>query len=236
MLESRVHVISCEADKDFIPIYFSQNLSLDRWGVFTSFNKWVPTMCIRINCSERDSVWRRDCGMGRWWKGVHDSDSPQRSHARPSHWSSPHRSGYLSVRTCIGGQRIQSLPWLFWDICKQLEGRKSAFCFCVSCMSTCWVTRGSFRRKYRHWFLVTSKILKGGSEFLGGYGVAFRRGGKGKLPDLKIALESKKEGRDRPHGALPPRESPSATFHSLFIWLHQVLVTACKLSVVAFGI
>ena len=42
---------------------------------------------------------------------------------------------------------------------------------------------------------MTSKILKGGSEFLGGYGVAFRRGGKGKLPDLKIALESKKEGR-----------------------------------------
>ena len=47
---------------------------------------------------------------------------------------------------------------------------------------------------------MTSKILKGGSEFLGGYGVAFRRGGKGKLPDLKIALESKKEGRDRRKG------------------------------------
>ena len=56
MWESRVHVISCEADKDFIPIYFSQNISLDRGGVFPSFNKQVPTMGIRINCSERDSV------------------------------------------------------------------------------------------------------------------------------------------------------------------------------------
>lgn len=84
--------------------------------------------------------------------------------------------------------------------------------------------------------MVTSKILKGGSDFLGGYGVAYRRGGKGKLPDLKIALEIKKEGRDRPHGALPLSESPSATFHSLFIRLRQVLVTACNLSVVAFGI
>ena len=129
--------------------------------VFPTFNKWVPTMCIRISCCERDSVGRRDCGVGRWWKVVHGSDSPSRSHAGPSMkpfspWSSPHRSGSLSLRTCIGGQRIQSLPWLFWNICKQLEGRKSALCVCVSCMSanpgqacgrgyigTCWILLGT---------------------------------------------------------------------------------------------
>lgn len=209
MWESRVHVISCEADKDFIPIYFSWNLSLDRWADFPSFNKWVPTMCIRINCSERDSVWRRDCGMGRWWKVSVTVTLPKDIMPGPPwslflHWSSSHRSGSLSLRICIGGQRIQSLPWLFWDICKQVEGRKSALCFCVSCMSTCWVTRGPFKHKYRHWFLVTSKILKSGSEFLGGYGVAYRRGGKGKLPDLKMAHSTREQGgrkRQTPWGA-----------------------------------
>ena len=48
-----------------------------------------------------------------------------------------------------------------------------------------------------------------------------------------VALESKEEGRDRPHGALPISESPPATSHALSIWLCQA---ACKLSVVAFGI
>lgn len=190
----------------------------------------------------RDSVWIRDCGMGRWWKVSVTVTLPKDPMPGPPwslflHWSSSHRSGSLSLRTCIGGQRIQSLPWLFWDICKQVEGRKSALCFCVSCMSTWWVTRGPFRRKYRHWFLATSKILKSGSEFLGGYGVAYRRGGKGKLPDLKMAHSTREQGgrkRQTPWGTA----IQWITFSHLpfFIWLLQVLVTACKLSIVAFGI
>lgn len=118
---------------------------------------------------ETDSFRRRDCGTARCPESVHNSDlspkilpsscavSSKKPFSPPSEVH-PGQACFCLEPTCIGGHRIKLLLLLFYPRLNQLEGRKFALCFSVTCTtadpghscsrdltSTYWLTQALIR-------------------------------------------------------------------------------------------